>query len=166
MHRLLPKLAAVAALAAGVAGLTTAADDAKTDWSAYAKGPVITGEVTKVEKNGFTIKVPRPQPGSRTPKWDELPMEFAEGGLLRWDRLPPKIDENGKKKPYTAKETQERKTPKGVPGYSAEMDELQVGHIVKVELVRPKEIPANKAIIQDYKVKYATIIGQNPGPTK
>ena len=93
-------------------------------------------------------------------------MEFAEGGLLRWDRLPPKIDENGKKKPYTPKEQQERKTPRGVPGYAAEMDELQPGHVVKVELLRPKEIPANKAVIQDFKVKYAIIVGQNPGPTK
>ena len=162
MHRLLPKLAAAAALAAGAAGLTVAADDdKKPEFPGFVAGPTLVGEVTKVEKNGFTVKVPKPGK-----KWDELPMEFAEGGLLRWDRLPPKVDENGKKKPYSPKEQQERKTPKGVPGYSAEVDELQPGHIVKVELLRPKDIPASKAVIQDFKVKYAIIVGQNPGPAK
>lgn len=170
MRRLLSKLAAVAVLAAGAAGLTIAADDKKPEFPGFVSVPgPVTGEVTKVEKNGFMLKVPKVVPGTRgrpTQQWDELPMEFAEGGLLRWDRLPPKIDENGKKKPYTAKEQQERKLPRGVPGYSADKDELQVGHILRVEMLRPKDIPAAKAIVQDYKVKYAFIIGLNPGPVK
>jgi hypothetical protein len=139
-------------------------DDQPPDWSEYAKGPMVNGEVSKLEKGDWvTIKIPKRSTRGRV-SYDELKFEYAEQGLLRWSQIPPKVDENGKKVILSFKERQDLKTPKGVPGYKAEKDELQVGHIVQLELVRPKEIPAAKATPQDFKIKYATIVGFNPGP--
>jgi hypothetical protein len=105
---------------------------------------------------------------SRPPKiqqhHQDLQLTFAESGLVRWKSPPPKLDDNGKKIPYSPKEQEALKQPPGVTGWAAERTDLQVGHIVEVVLVKPKSVPTSKATLSDLRVKYAVILGTDPHP--
>lgn len=105
---------------------------------------------------------------SRPPKiqqhHQDLQFVFAESGLVRWKSPPPKLDDNGKKIPYSPKEQEALKQPPGVTGWAAERTDLQVGHVVEVVLVKPKSVPSSKATLSDLRVKYAVILGTDPHP--
>jgi hypothetical protein len=105
---------------------------------------------------------------SRPPKvqqhHEDLQFMFAEAGLVRWKSPPPKLDDNGKKIPYSPREQQALKQPPGVTGWAAERTDLQVGHVVEVFLVKPKSVPTSKATFSDLRVKYAIILGTDPNP--
>jgi hypothetical protein len=155
---------AVAILAAGLAGLA-AADDKKPaepkapDWSGYVKATVVRGEVTRADDKGFSLKVVAGRNGNQ-PKYDELLFAYADASLVRWKKLPPKM-EAGKRKPYTPEELAELKSPRGAPGYAAGREDLKQGYLLEVTLVRPKEIPASKAAFQDLRVQYAVILTED-----
>lgn len=168
-------------LMAGLFGLVTVvvADppDKAPDWSKYATVGEVTGEVTKVNGDSFTVRVSwlqaqamrmgrngRPSGGGGTPKemHQDYSLKFADEGLVRYRKLPPKTDDKGRKVDYTMKEMEELRKPSGVTGYAAERNELRVGHLVDVFVVRPKDVPADKAVLSDYRVKYAIIVGENP----
>ncbi len=161
------KIAAVA-LGLGLVGLAGAADDKKkgddkkpADWSAFVTvSQTVKGEVVKAEENEFTLRVPKGR------KAEELTFQFAEHGLVRWKALPTRLDDNGKKKPFSSEEVREMKQPPGAPGYAAERTDLKPKYLVEVTLVRPKEIPANKAAFQDLKVKYVVILAGDPNAKK
>lgn len=166
MPRLAPRFAVAALLGAGLAGLAAGQakkDDAKpADWSKFADAGKIVGEVTKIDNDGFSMKS-KVVPGLGVKaRPEEVQLKFAEGGLLRWKTLPPKLDEKNKKVPYTPKEMAEKKEPRGAPAYAADLSDLKVGQIIEVTLVRPKEVPAAKAVAQDFTIKYAVILGENP----
>jgi hypothetical protein len=159
-----------ALLAAGLAGLALAADPPKQDWSAYAPAAEFIGEVTKAKGDSFTLVVTTrvPTGNKNSPfrlKTEEYELTFAEAGLVRWLKLPPKLNAAGKKVEYTSKELAELKKPAGAPGFAADRSALQDGTIVKVHLVRLKSVKLESAVIQDFKVKYAVILsGGNPTP--
>jgi hypothetical protein len=63
---------------------------------------------------------------------------------VRMANPPPQFDEKGNPKKYTAKELRElkEKDPKPrLPGYPAEFSDLHLNQIVKVTLVRKKDLP-------------------------
>jgi hypothetical protein len=144
---------------------------AKVDWSKFATASETTGTIVKATESGFTLRVSWLAPtNSRTknarPKEMHADHEltFAEGGLVRWKKLPPKIGVEAKERFYTPAEQTKLKLPTGAPGYAAEHGDLKPGHIVQVTLVRPREIPASKATPADLKVKYAVILGEAATP--
>ncbi len=166
---------AVAALAAGLTGLAVAADDKKPagkkpaeaaapDWSGFLKHSVLVGEVVKADDKELTLKVvvgPPPRRGQK-PKTEDLHFALGETTLVRWKKLPPKTDAVGKRAPYTAEEMKELKSPPGAPGYAADRTDLKPGYVVELTLMRPKEVPAAKAVIQDLRVRYAVILSADP----
>lgn len=153
------------ALGAALVGLAAVADDKKppadADWSKFVTAATYQGEVTKVDGDAFTLKTSPPGGKGRG---SQLRLTFAEAGLVRWKAMPPKLDEKGKRVPYTEKEKQESKLPKGFPGYAAERADLKAGMLVEVTMVRPKDIPAAKAALQDLQVKHVVIAGTAPTP--
>jgi hypothetical protein len=172
------RFVAIAVLGLGLAALAAAddkkpaekkPDPPKADWSAFASAGEVSGEVVKAEEEELTLRVYWQAPGKRPSlfrpqapkdKYTDYRLKFADASLVRWKTLPPKgTDEKGKPIPFTEKERAERRKPSGAPGYAAERGDLQPGHRVDVTLVRPKEVPADKAVVQDLRVKYAVITG-------
>lgn len=162
------KLLTTALLAGSLAGMALAVDDkpaakpadAKVDWSGFITVSTVTGEVTKVDTDGFSLRLPKP--GGKAKPSDDLELKYAESGMVRWKTLPKKTDEKGKNIPYTPKEMEELRKPAGTLGYAMERSELKVGHYVEVTLVRPKTIPSTKATAADLRVKTAMIVGSDP----
>jgi hypothetical protein len=160
MSRFVSSLLTFAVLAAGLA----LADDKKAavpDWSKFVTHATYQGEVTKVDADGFSILLTTPG-GQAKGRRQDVRLTYAEAGLVRWKSMPPKVDERGKKVAYTDKERQRLREPKGAPGYAAERSDLKPGHLVEVTMVRPKDIPAAKAVLQDLQVKHAVIVGTSP----
>ena len=165
------KLVTLVLFAAAAAGLTHAADDkkddkkppaGKVDWGAFADHAEMTGTVEKVGDTEFTLKVTQLVPGrSRRPgvKSEELELTFHDAGLVRWAKLPPKLDAKGKKVPYTEAELRTFKQPAGAPGYAADRTDLKPGAAAKVTVMRPKKVAADKLVTQDYRVKYVVLLG-------
>jgi hypothetical protein len=133
--------------------------DAKPDWSKFANHKDVVGEVVKADEDGLTLRLPQ-----RAAKGEDLELKYAEGGLVRWKKLPPKVGADGKKANYTPKEMEALKQPAGAPGYAAERTDLLTGHVVEVKLVRPKSVPAAKATPADLSVKYVIIVGETAPP--
>jgi len=136
----------------------------KIDFGKYVDAGKISGEVAKVTKQGFKLKVSKSRPG--TPprmKTEEHDFLFHENGVVRWAKLPPNLDDKGKKAQWTQKEMTDFKLPPGAPGYAAERAALQEGQFVEVIYARPKDVKAADAVTSDFRVKYAVILGQ-PGP--
>lgn len=179
------RFAAVAVLGFGLAALAVADDtkpvakksDRAPDWTGFVAAGEIQGEVVAADEDGFTLRVSwqvpargnrarqfRPQAPNQ--KYQDYELAYADGSLVRWKKLPPKgTDAKGKPVQFSDKERTELRKPSSVPGYAAERGDLQPGHLVEVTLVRPKEVPADKAVTQDLRVKVATIVGTNPnGP--
>jgi hypothetical protein len=140
---------------------------AKIDWSAWVDHGTFVGEVTRIEKDGsFTVtqktKQMQPaQPGRQATMKTistKKQMSYSEEGMLRVKDLPPKLNEKGKKVPYTAEEMKQLKSPAGTPGYATERSSLTVGQIVEVTLVRPKSVKPAEVAPQDLRVKWAVIL--------
>jgi hypothetical protein len=157
---------------------TPAASDKPADWSKFATVTDISGEITKSDSNGFTLRVTfygpkggtntRPQLSGggqsrmRQPQMvaqhHDYDLKYADGGVVRQMKLPPKApDEKGRKVEYTVKELENIKKPVGMPYYAADRSELQAGSIVEVRLVRPLSIPSAKVTEADLQVKYVVI---------
>jgi hypothetical protein len=151
--------------------------DKAPDWSAYATvGDPLHGEVVKADDSGFTLRISwltagkstRPthnlfRPANPKEKHTDYQLTFADESLVRWKTLPPKgTDDKGKPAQYTEKERTELRKPTSAPGYAAERGDLKPGQLVDVTLVRPKSVSADKATLQDLKVKYAVITGTDP----
>jgi hypothetical protein len=144
------------------------------DWSKYVTVSEVQGEIVKIEKNGFLLKIPGPLQNKTTGtgrnrrttlvpgKPVEISVAFADGALVRWNKLPPKTDKDGKKLAHTADEIQELKKPYGVTGYAAERSDLKAGQYVDLIMVRSRDIPAAKATDADLLIKRATITGDDP----
>jgi hypothetical protein len=184
MSRFLTRFAAVAVVGLGFAAL--AADDDKKadekksdkgpDWSAYATvGEPVRGEVVKADDKGLTLRISwltagkggakhqMFRPKNPNEKHTDYQLTYAEEGMVRWKTLPDKgTDDKGKPVKYTDKERSELRKPTSAPGYSAERGDLKPGTLVDVTLVRPREIAADKAKLEDLKVKYAVIVGTDP----
>ena len=182
MRRAYSKLAVVALFS--VSAFALAADEKKpdakpsepaaTDWTKYVTASEMQGEIVKIEKNGFLLKIPGP-PQNRTTgtgrtarttqvpgKPVEISVAFADGAQIRWSKLPPKVGTDGKKVAYTQDELADLKKPYGVPGYLASSADLKTGQYVDLIMVRPREIPAAKATQSDLLIKRATITGEDP----
>ena len=186
MRPLCHRLILCAAFAGGAIALPVGgADDPKkavetkpaaptpVDWSKFATVDPISGEIIKADETGVTLRVLAPSVPtsrkSRVPqqaKHIDYDWKYADGGLVRWKKLPPKLDSDLKKVPHTEKELAASKMPQGAPGYAAERTDLKLGHLVELRLVRPKSIPESKAKPEDLLVKYAIILGEDPTPPK
>jgi hypothetical protein len=171
------RFAAIAVLGFGLAALAAADDkkpaekksDKAPDWTGFVAAGEVQGEVVKAGEDEFTLRVSWQAPGKRPTmfrpqaakdKYTDYRLKFADASLVRWKTLPPKgTDAKGKPIPFSDKERTELRKPTGVPGFAAERGDLQPGHRVDVTLVRPKEVPADKAVIQDLRVKVAVITG-------
>ena len=164
-------LAAAALAAAALAGAAAADDpvkkkpDGPPDWGTYVAHVTLTGEVEKVTADGFVLRVPElVRGGNGKPEWKpkSYDLAFHDNGLVRFAKLPPKLDAKGKKVAYTDKERKELKSPPTAPGYAADRADLAAGAVVEVQLLRPKNVPAAKLatlVDTDFKVKYAVIQG-------
>jgi hypothetical protein len=154
--------------------------DKPADWSKFVNVGEISGEVIKADESGFTVRVTwygpkggtntRPQLSrgggnqsrqQRTPQMvaqhHDYMLKYADNGLVRQLKLPPKTNEQGKKVEYTVKELENAKKPAGMPYYAAARTELAVGSTVEVHLVRSRDIPAAKAQESDILVKYVVM---------
>lgn len=149
-------------------------ETAAADWSKFVFVSEVQGEIVKVEKNSFLLKIPGPPQNKTTGtgknrhliqvpgKPVELSVAFADAGFVRWSKLPTKLDVHGKKTSHTVEEIAELKKPYGVSGYAAERTDLKAGQSVDLVMVRLREIPATKATTTDLVVKKATILGTDP----
>ena len=150
------------------------AEPAATDWSKYATVSEVLGEIVKIEKNGFLVKIPGPAQTKTTGsgrsrrtmqvpgKPVEISVAFADGAQIRWSKPPAKFDKDGKKVAHTPDELADLKKPYGVPGYLADRTDLKTGQYVDLIMVRPRDIPAAKATESDLLIKRATITGEDP----
>lgn len=139
----------------------------KIDWGKYVDAGKISGEVEKVGKDGFKLKVvivtPPTRPGNMPKKkTEEHDFLFHENGVVRWAKLPTKLDDKGKKTQWTPKEMTDFKLPLGAPGYAADRATLQDGHLVEVTYARPKDLKPADAVTSDFRVKYVVILS-DPG---
>ncbi len=94
-------------------------------------------------------------------------LEFVPQSLVRHKTMPPKLDEKGRRVPYTDKESRDLRPPIGVPGYAATKAELTPGTIVEVILIRDRSISTAKATEDDLRLKYVYLLGHAknaPGP--
>lgn len=143
------------------------------DWSKeYASGgdPVV-GIISKVDDDSVTIGVPVAVPsstGGRRPSMRQeykfITMKLAEGALVRSKEAPVKPDAKGKFVKLPANELAPLKKPQGAPGYHMDKAELKPGHIVSLELLRPKTIPSAKATLEDKVVKFVVVTGETDPP--
>lgn len=147
---------------------TSAADDPKpADWSAWVPVGVWLGEITKIGRKdaSFSVRTSAPGAGAKAPGTKTLELLYADGGLVRWAKLPAKLDEKGKEVKRTADESAELRKPAWAKGFAAGKSDLKPGRLVEVVLVRPKELAEKDVRISDYRVKVVTITGDNPNPT-
>lgn len=147
----------------------SAADDPKpTDWSAWVTVGSWTGEITKASRNnkGFFVKTSAPGAGAKSGSPKTLELLFADGGLVRWAKLPPKRDEKGKEVKRTADELADLRKPAWAKGFAGDRKDLTTGRLVEVLLVRPKELAEKDVRVSDYRVKVVTITGDSPNPTE
>lgn len=152
-------------LTVAASAVTSAADDPKpTDWSAWVTVGSWTGEITKASRNnkGFFVRTSAPATGAKGGAPKTLELLYADGGLVRWAKLPPKLDEKGKEAKRTADELAELKKPTWAKGFAADRKDLTTGRQVEVLLVRPKELAEKDVRVSDYRVKTVTITGDKP----
>lgn len=173
-------------------GLTSAADSNsnKPDFSDYAHAGEMVAVVQKADEKSVTVRVSwwqstggnrnmprvgqngrvqRQQRGNRGPQMKEQHKDYTfaytEPGMVRWYKLGPKKDANGKTVDLTLKEREAMKAPQGAPGWYADRGELSAGQRVELFLVRPKSVPVSKAQLSDLKIKYALILGADSDPS-
>jgi hypothetical protein len=145
------------------------------DWSKYVYVKDITGEVQKADDKKVTIRVKwlapkgaavRGRPPQVQEQHKDYDYQFVPESLVRFQKLPPKTDDKGKNVEYTVKEKDALKVPPGVTGYVAAVEDLKVGTIVNVTLVREKSVSADKATEDDNKIKYIVIQPPPATPSK
>ena len=193
MNKLVFRFGVAAVMGLGILATPSgvcAADDAKTpttapDWSKYTTLTEVTGELVKAEESKITIRLnyvglknqpnkfpplsqypftpPIAKANMLAPAHHDYSISFVPETLIRTVVLPPKLDEKGKKVPYTDKEKEALKVPKGVRGYAATIADLTPGSTVVVVLIRDKSVQADKATDDDLRVKYAIL--DTPAPT-
>ena len=94
----------------------------------------VTVTISGAGKNSVTIKVGG---GGRTKgAAQEKEYDFIDDVKIRFQHLPPKLDEKGKKIPYTSDELQKMKAKDG--GYEASPGDLKAGQTVNLHLVKMK----------------------------
>jgi hypothetical protein len=151
-----------------LAAAAGAADEPKAaDWSGWSPVGVWSGEVTKLDKGGksFSLKTMMPlATGAGKPAAKTVSVMFADEGVVRWAKLPPKLNDKGKPVQRTDAELAAARKPAWAKGFAADRGELKPGHRVEVTLVRPKELAAKDVQFSDYRVKQVLIVGENPAP--
>ena len=110
----------------------------------YVKINTIAGKVSKYDEasNCLTMKVPMPYFNGKKYESKEVDLKaiLTDDVKIRVLNPPPKFDDKGRPKKYTAKELIELKgEDKRALGYPGDTEELQPNALVKVELVRTKE---------------------------
>jgi hypothetical protein len=187
MSTLVLRFGFVLALGLGIAAMpfgVFAADD-KTkdttapDWSKYTTVTEVTGELVKADETKITLRLnyvaikgqqnkfppltqypftpPVAKANTLMQARHDYSIHLLPESLIRTLVLPPKLDDKGKKVPYTDKEKEALKVPKGVRGYAATIADLTSGSTVIVVLIRDKSIQAEKATDDDLRVKYAIL---------
>ncbi len=124
--------------------------------------PPLTGN-NRNFRNPYAPNMNRPKVTVKERHHDYV-LEFLPESLVRTKTLPPKYDEKNRRVNYTAKELQELRSPPGVVGYAASVNDLRPGTVVEVWLVRDKNIPAAKVTEDDLRVKYVLILSSEPNP--
>jgi hypothetical protein len=165
-----------------ISSVAFAADNSPPDWSAYVNHGEIAGVVVKAGLDEITIDIPvlkRNQQGnnnnrgrqggrnrrpSMTVGHEHIEVSFAPSGLVRWEKLPMFPDGKGGQIRPTGKAFEDLKKPYGVIGYAADKTELRPGHIVLLQLVRPRTVPISKVTDSDVTIKYAIIKGETTPP--
>jgi hypothetical protein len=71
----------------------------------------------------------------KNPHYIDYTMDFAVDAQARIQHLPAKLDENGKKVPYTAQEYKDLKGNPDIPGWKAELSTLRVKDTVEAHVV-------------------------------
>ena len=71
----------------------------------------------------------------KNPHYIDFTMDFATDAQARIQHLPAKLDENGKKVPYTAEEYKDLKGNPDIPGWKAELSALKVKDTVEAHVV-------------------------------
>lgn len=157
----------------GLAAASVLADDEKKptgqpakapDWSKWAKGDPVEGQVGKASEKSITLTY-KVRKGNRTVN-EEIDYEWNEQGLARREKPPTFFDDKGLPRRATAAELERLKKPAGVPGYAIERTDIKPGDLVKLELVRPSSISATKAKREDYSIKYAIVKGDPAKPVR
>jgi hypothetical protein len=110
-------------------------------------------------RNPFTQNRSRGMRVTMKEEHHDYEMRFVDESLVRFKSLPPRLDSNGKKMPYTVKEKDALGKPVGVPGYRAAREDLTAGTIIDVKVVRPRSGTAD-----DLVVRQAMILGHDPTP--
>ena len=158
-------------LAAFVLAGTAPADDKKPaeskapDFSGWLKyGKPVVGEVAKFDDNGILLKVLTGFSGGK-PKYEKMQFVLHDDGLVRWKKLPPRTDDKGKRLPYSSKELEDLRSPRGAPGFAADHADLKPGYVIELTMVRPREKPPSKVDFQDLRVQYAVILTEDKGAT-
>jgi hypothetical protein len=165
----------------GCGQFAIAEDTPKPKAPAYITVGDVTGEISKVDTNSITIKVPKPPPPALNPKdknyqqqmaqraklaadpknaYTETKYEFAVDAQARIKHLPAKLDANGKKVPYTADEYKNLKGNAALPGWKADVSELKVGETVEAHVVQLAHPPKDSKV--EYFVRWALILNDPP----
>ncbi|HEX4610420.1 MAG TPA: hypothetical protein VH092_19675 [Urbifossiella sp.] len=168
-----------AVLAAGSAG---AADEKAPDWTGYTTvATEVVGTVVKADDNAVTLRVKWYVPqgnGNRRPSLSgynrsgrrpsgsqvkevhhDYVLEYVPQSLVRHKAMPVKLDDKGKRIPWTDKESHDLRQPAGVPGYVGTKAEVTAGMVVDVIVIRDRKISAEKATEDDLRLKYVYILG-------
>lgn len=157
----------------GIGAASVLADDEKKpadkpakapDWSKWAKGDPVEGQVGKASEKSITLTYKSRENNRMVNK--EIEYEWNEQGLARREKPPTFFDDKGLPRRATAAELERLKKPAGVPGYAIERTDIKPGDLVKLELVRPSSISAAKAKREDYSIKYAIVKGDPAKPVK
>lgn len=156
-----------AAFALGCAVL--AADPPRVDWSQFADHGEVAGEVLKCDNESLTLRqttrVPSGRNRTKAQNVDTI-FKYADHGLARSEQLPPFFDDKGLRRQPTSSERQALKLPQGAPGYAMERTDLRNGDLVKLKLVRPRSVRADKVTPEDIVIKYAIKIGEKTDPSR
>jgi hypothetical protein len=143
--------------------------DSRPDWSKFVDHGEVVGEVIKCDQETVTLRqtarVPSGRRGTRTENVDTV-FRYAEHGLARSEQMPPFFDDKGLRRSPTASERQALKLPQGAPGYAIERTDLRNGDLVKLKLVRPRSVRADKVTPDDLSIKYAIKIGEKTDPSR
>jgi hypothetical protein len=101
-------------------------------------------------KNSVSIKVAgAPQGGGKGGKGARMTTQdkeydFIDDVKIRYQHLPPKLDDKGKKIPYTNDEMQKMRAKDG--GFEASAGDLKSGQTVEMHLVRVKGAKGEDAL--------------------